>query len=85
MLGVNVETEVHTSDGRIDLVVKTKKYVYIIELKFGHSAEEAMAQIEDKQYALPYANDPRHLFKIGLNFSSRTRRLDPPLIEENPK
>lgn len=82
LIGVAVETEVHTSDGRIDLVVKTTKFIYIIELKFDHSAEEAMTQIDEKQYALPYANDPRRLFKIGLNFSSMTRHLDPPRIEE---
>ena len=81
LIGVAVETEVHTSDGRIDLVVKTSKFIYIIELKFDHSAEEAMTQIDEKQYALPYANDPRRLFKIGLNFSSKTRHLDPPRIE----
>lgn len=82
LIGVSVETEVHTSEGRIDLVVKTPKYIYIIELKFDHSAEEAMAQIDEKQYALPYANDSRRLFRIGLNFSSKTRHLDPPMIEE---
>lgn len=82
LIGVAVETEVHTSDGRIDLVVKTTKFVYIIELKFDRSAEEAMAQIDEKQYSLPYTSDPRRLFKIGLNFSSKTRHLDPPRIEE---
>ncbi|MDE6560456.1 MAG: ATP-binding protein [Muribaculaceae bacterium] len=82
LIGVEVETEVHTSDGRIDLVVKTPKFIYIIELKFDHSAEQAMTQIEEKQYALPYANDPRRIFKIGINFSSKTRHLDPPKIEE---
>ncbi|MDE5814473.1 MAG: ATP-binding protein [Muribaculaceae bacterium] len=82
LIGVKTETEVHTSDGRIDLVVKTPKFVYIIELKFDKSAEEAMAQIEEKQYALPYAGDARRLFKVGLNFSSTTRHLDTPRIEE---
>ena len=82
LIGVEVEMEVHTSDGRIDLVVKTPRFIYIIELKFDHSAEQAMTQIGQKQYALPYANDPRRLFKIGLNFSSKTRHLDPPQIAE---
>ncbi|MDE5871264.1 MAG: ATP-binding protein, partial [Muribaculaceae bacterium] len=82
LIGVKVETEVRTSDGRMDLVLKTKKFIYIIELKYDRSAAEAMTQIGEKQYALPYANDPRRLFKIGLNFSSNTRHLDPPRIEE---
>ncbi|MDE6740932.1 MAG: ATP-binding protein [Muribaculaceae bacterium] len=85
LIGVKVETEVHTSYGRMDLVVKTGKFIYIIELKYDRSADEAMDQIEDKQYALPYANDARRLFKIGLNFSSKTRHLDAPRIEEVSK
>ena len=80
LIGVETETEVHTSDGRIDLVVKTSRFIYIIELKFDKTAQEAMDQIEEKQYALPYANDPRRLFKIGLNFSTASRHLDPPVI-----
>lgn len=66
-------------------MVKTPDFIYVIELKFDKSAEEAMAQVEEKQYALPFAKDPRRLFKIGLNFSSKTRRLDNPLIEEAEK
>ena len=46
LIGTETETEVRTSHGRIDLVVKTADYVYIIELKFDRSAEEAMAQIK---------------------------------------
>ncbi|MDE5882888.1 MAG: ATP-binding protein [Muribaculaceae bacterium] len=81
LIGVKAETEVRTSNGRIDLVVKTPRFIYIIELKFDRSAEEAMNQIEEKQYALPYAKDTRQLFKIGINFSSKTRHLDQPTIK----
>lgn len=80
LIGVKAETEVHSSDGRIDLVVKTPRYIYIIELKFDRSAQEAIDQIEEKQYALPYSNDPRRLFKIGINFSTSTRHLDTQVI-----
>ena len=82
LIGVKTETEVHTSYGRIDLTVKTSKFIYIIELKFDKTSREAMAQIREKEYALPYAADRRRLFLIGLNFSSETRHLDEPLIEE---
>ncbi len=85
LIGVKAETEVHTSDGRIDLLLRTSRFIYIIELKFDGSAENAMTQIEEKQYALPYSNDPRRLFKIALNFSTKTRHLDPPRIEEISK
>lgn len=66
-------------------MVKTPDLIYVIELKFDKSAEEAMTLVDEKQYALPFAKDPRRLFKIGLNFSSKTRRLDNPLIEEAEK
>lgn len=82
LIGIRVETEVHTSDGRIDLLIKTPRYIYILELKFDGSAEDAIAQIETKGYALSFANDSRQLFKIGVNFSSTTRHLDPAVIRE---
>lgn len=80
LIGVNAETEMHTSDGRIDLVIKTREYVYVMELKFDGSAHDAMEQIEAKQYDLSFGRDPRHLFRIGLNFSKETRHLDQPVI-----
>ncbi|MDE6547940.1 MAG: ATP-binding protein [Muribaculaceae bacterium] len=81
LIGTETETEVRTSNGRIDLVIKTPDYIYIIELKFDKSSQEAMDQIKEKEYDLPYRNDGRRLFLIGINFSSQTRRLDPPIIE----
>ncbi len=82
LIGTETETEVHTSDGRVDLVVKTSDYIYIVELKFDKTTEEAMSQIKEKEYFLPYGNDRRSIFLIGLNFSSKTRHLDPPVIEQ---
>ena len=46
-----------------------------MELKMDASADEALKQIEDKGYAKPFAADPRKLFKIGVGFSSETRRI----------
>lgn len=85
LIGTETETEVHTSHGRIDLVVKTSDYIYIIELKFDKSAGEAMSQIKEKEYSLPYIDGQRRIFLIGLNFSSQSRHLDAPIIEEIPK
>ncbi|MDE6682476.1 MAG: ATP-binding protein, partial [Muribaculaceae bacterium] len=82
LIGIKAETEVHTSDGRIDLIIKTDKFIYIIELKFDKSSESAMKQIEDKNYAYPYSSDSRQIFLIGANFSSETRHLDKPVIRE---
>ena len=76
LLGFYVEVERPTSDGRMDLIVKTADYVYIFEFKLDKSADKALQQIEEKGYALPYAADPRRLFKIGVNFSSEQRRIE---------
>ena len=76
MVGFYTDTERHTSDGRMDMVVQTADYIYLFEFKLDKSADEALAQIEEKQYAAPFAHDPRKLYKIGVNFSSETRRIE---------
>lgn len=76
LLGFYVQAEYHTSKGRIDMVLKTERYIYVMEFKFDGSAEEALKQIEEKEYAAPFANDPRQLLKAGVNFSSKTRNID---------
>ena len=75
LLGLYVDVERHTTDGRMDILVKTKDYVYILELKMDQSADVALQQIEDKQYAKPFEGDGRTIYKIGVSFSSDTRRL----------
>ena len=75
LMGQYTQVERHTSNGRMDIVVQTDKYVYIMELKMDATADEALKQIEDKGYAKPFAADPRKLFKIGVGFSSETRRI----------
>ena len=76
LLGQHVHTECQTSNGRIDVLIENKDYIYILELKINASADEALQQIEDKGYARPYAADSRKLFKIGISFSSKTRRIE---------
>ena len=76
LTGLYTQVEYRTSKGRIDLVLQTGDYIYVMEFKLDGSAEEALEQIEDRQYALPFASDPRRLFKIGVNFSSRTRNIE---------
>ena len=80
LMGQYTEAEYHTSQGSIDLLVKTADYIYIIECKLDRSAEEAIRQIDEKGYAAPFAMDSRKLFKIGVNFSSKTRGIDEYLI-----
>ena len=76
LLGEYVEAERHTSNGRIDLLLQTKDYIYIVELKINNTADAALQQIEEKGYAKPFANDPRKLFKIGVSFSTENRRIE---------
>ena len=82
LMGFTVETEYRTSSGRIDLLVKTKGFIYVIELKLNGTAEEALAQIDEKGYATPFANDSRKLYKIGVSFSKETRNIDRWLVAE---
>ena len=74
-MGQYTQVERHTSNGRMDIVVQTDKYVYIMELKMDASADEALQQIEEKGYAKPFAADTRRIFKIGVGFSCETRRI----------
>ena len=71
-----VYTEKEQSQGRSDCIVETADYIYIFEFKRDGSADEALAQIEAKGYARPYAGDPRKLYKIGVNFSSETGTVE---------
>ena len=81
LLGFYVEAEKHNAQGRIDLVIKTKKYIYIIELKLDGTAEQALAQINEKHYADPYKSDGRQVIKVGANFNSEQRNIERWLVE----
>lgn len=76
LLGFYVQAEYHTSNGRIDMILKTDQYIYVMEFKFDGTAEEALKQIEEKEYAAPFLNDSKQVIKIGINFSSKTRNID---------
>ena len=76
LMGLYIQAEYRTSRGRIDLLIGTDKYVYIIELKLDGSAEDALAQINAKDYALPFSVDGREVVKIGANVTSETRNLE---------
>ena len=83
LVGFYVKAEYHTSYGRVDLVLQTDKYIYVMEFKLDGTAEEALQQINEKQYALPFATDNRELFKIGVNFSAETRNIEQWIVEAN--
>ena len=76
LMGFYVDVERHTTGGRMDILMQTSDYIYIIELKIDQSADVALSQIEEKGYARPFANDSRKLYKIGINFSTERRCID---------
>lgn len=75
LMSLYVEVERHTTDGRMDITIQTSDYIYILELKIDQSADVALRQIEDKQYAAVFNGDHRKIFKIGVCFSKQTARL----------
>ena len=81
LVGFYAKVEYHTSEGRIDLVLQTDNFIYIMEFKLNGTAEEALQQINDKHYALPFEMDERKLFKIGVNFSAETRNIEKWIVE----
>ena len=81
LMGLQVDAEYQTSDGRIDLLLRTDKFVYVIECKIDSTARIALDQIKSKEYALPWSLDNREKILVGINFSTKTRRPDDWLIE----
>ncbi|MCC8119185.1 MAG: ATP-binding protein [Bacteroidales bacterium] len=75
LLGLYVHVERHTSQGSIDMVIETEKYVYIIEFKYNGTAKKALEQIIETGYAMPYQCDSRTVILVAASFSSRTRTL----------
>ena len=82
MLGFYSKAEYHTSEGRIDLVVKAPGYTYVMEFKLDGTAEEALQQIKAKDYPLPFSLDEGTVYLIGMNFSHETRNIERYVIEE---
>ncbi|MDZ7896844.1 MAG: AAA family ATPase [Arcicella sp.] len=82
LLGIYVESQVQTSDGRIDALVKVNEYVYAFEFKLDGSASKALQQIKDKKYLQPYQNQGKICIGIGLNFSTKLKKVKEILWEE---
>ena len=76
LLGEYVQAERSTSNGRIDLLLQTRDFIYIVELNIDNTADAALQQIEKRGYAKPFVNDPRKLFKIGVSFSTADRHIE---------
>ena len=73
--GADVVAEDLSAKGRADLTLRMPKGIYIIELKYDHSADEALRQIDERGYARKYAMDGRPVTKVGLAFSREERNI----------
>ncbi len=81
LMGFYVQAEYHTRRGRIDLVLKAPKYCYVMEFKLDGTAEEALEQIKDRNYTLPFQLDGQQIIRVGLNFSKEHRNIDRYVVE----
>lgn len=81
LLGMHVNAEYHTSDGRIDMLLQTPKFCYVIEFKFDGSAQEAIDQIKSKDYVLPFVLSGQEIIRIGMNISRETRNIEDCIVE----
>ena len=75
-VGADIQAEDQTSDGRMDIALKMPDAIYILELKYGKSAEEATDQIIAKDYAVRFAADQRPVYAVGMNISQDRRTID---------
>ncbi len=74
-MGAEIHNEVHLNNGRIDTVIVNRDHIYIFEFKMDQPAAEAISQIKEKGYALPYLNAGKPITLIGINFSRAERNI----------
>ena len=74
-LSRHVYSQVRVAKGRMDILVKTQQTIYVMELKLDGTVEEALQQIDDKGYAIPWQADGRKVVKVGINFSTKERTI----------
>ena len=84
-LNLYVYAQVRTAKGRMDILLKTDTAIYVMELKIDGSVDEALRQIDDKGYAIPYETDGRKVVKVGINFSTKERTITEWKTESNNK
>ena len=81
-LNIYIRTEVKSAIGRADAVMHMPDTIYVFELKVDKSADEALAQIDEKGYMLPYHSEGKRLVKVGINFDSTQRTISEWKIKE---
>ena len=81
-VNIDMETEENSAIGRADAVMHMPDTIYVFELQVDKSAEEALAQIDEKGYMLPYHSEGKRLVKIGISFDSTQRTISEWKIKE---
>jgi hypothetical protein len=87
LLGQYIDSEVKSAKGRSDAVVSTPDYLYVFEFKLNGTAEEALAQIDEKGYLIPYSvktSSKRKLYKIGVEFDKKAKNIGRWITREDP-
>ena len=82
ILGVYVQSEIHTSRGRCDALVHTEKYIYAFEFKLDKTAQEAIDQIIEKGYLTPHQQSNKTCLAVGVNFSTQSKSVESWLVAE---
>lgn len=75
LLNSKVDTEVKSVRGRADVVIKTQQHVFVLELKVDKTVTDALQQIDNKGYSIPFEADARMVIKCGVCISSEARNI----------
>ncbi|MEZ4850911.1 MAG: AAA family ATPase [Bacteroidia bacterium] len=75
LMGIHIDSEVSTAKGRVDTIIKTESYIYIIEFKLDQSADEALSQIREQRYGSKYLNQGKEVIALGVSFSSKLKAV----------
>ena len=75
-MGLHVQSEVTKHKGRLDLLVETEDYLYIMEFKLDEPIKNAIQQIKNRQYAAAYKNSPKTVYLVGISFSKEERNVE---------
>lgn len=83
LIGLKIDAELHTNQGRIDAVIELADRIYLFEFKLDGSAAEALQQIKDNQYVQRYRSTGKPLHLIGANFDTATRTITEWKLEDD--
>ena len=82
LMGGYMRVEEDSAIGRADAVVHMPDAIYVFELKYDGSADDAIKQIDDKGYLIPYSANGKRLFKVGVNYDSQQRTIGEWIVKE---